>query len=125
MTEPQKQAPSLAMLEEILRRRICSICVDRNVDGTCSISEREECALFDRFPRIIHAVSQVQSDNMDDYITAIREYVCVDCHNQRLDGSCSLREEVRCVLDRYLILIVGAIEEVKGVTLKQGRLAES
>lgn len=122
MGYPLEQGGPMAALEETLRQRICSVCVDRNVDGTCSLSQRHECALFDRFPRIVRAISRVDSDKIDDYVTAIREDVCVDCINQALDGSCKLREEVRCVLDRYLLLIIGAIEEARGITLKQGKI---
>lgn len=116
-----EQDSSLAMLQEILRQRICDVCIDRKVDGSCGLTDPAECALFDRFPRIVHAVSRVESDNLDDYVQSIREEVCADCANQYSDGSCQVREQVRCVLDRYLLLIVGAIEEAKGVTLKQGR----
>lgn len=122
MGYPLEQGGSMAALEEILRQRICSVCVDRNVDGICSLNQRHECALFDRFPSIVRSIFRVDSDKIDDYVTAIREDVCMDCINQALDGSCKLREEVRCALDRYLLLIIGAIEEVKGVTLKQGNL---
>ena len=122
MGYPLEQGGSMAALEEILRQRICSVCVDRNVDGTCSLNQQHECALFDRFPRIVRAISRVNSDNIDDYVNAIREDVCVDCVNQALDGTCKLREEVRCVLDRYLLLIIGAIEEARGITLKQGKI---
>ena len=115
---------SLARLEEVLRRRICGVCIDRNVDGTCALSERRECALFDRFPKIVQSISRVQSDQIDDYITAIREDVCIDCPNQDPEGLCRVREEVRCVLDRYLLLIVSAIEEVRGVVLKQGKFLQ-
>ncbi|MBI4460504.1 MAG: hypothetical protein HY648_10665, partial [Acidobacteria bacterium] len=112
----------LAALEEMLRERICSVCVDRNVDGTCNLSRQHECALFESFPKIVQAVSRVNSDKIDDYVTAIREDVCAGCVNQDADGLCKLRDEVRCVLDRYLLLIVGMIEEARGVTLKQGKI---
>ena len=88
------------------------------------MSARNECALFDRFPRIVQSVCRVHSDRIDDYIDAIRQDVCADCINQDPDGLCHVREQVRCVLDRYLVLIVGAIEEVRGISLKQGRVLE-
>ena len=116
----EQDEKSLASLEELLRRRICSVCVDRNTDGTCSLSQQQECGLFGHFPKIVRAISRVQSDRIDDYIRAIREDVCSECVKQRLDGSCELRTEVRCVLDRYLLLIVGAIEETRGISLQGG-----
>ncbi|MBI3895065.1 MAG: hypothetical protein HY313_03950 [Acidobacteria bacterium] len=122
MGYPLEQFGSMAALEALLRQRICSICVDRNMDGTCSLNQRNDCALFDRFPRIVRSISRVNSEKIDDYVTAIREDVCADCINQALDGSCKLRDEVRCVLDRYLLLIIGVIEEAKRITLKQGKI---
>ena len=113
---------NLAVLQETLRQRICDVCIDRKLDGSCALTDPAECALFDRFPRIVHAVSRVQSDNLDDYVQAIREDVCADCPNQYDDGTCKVRNEVRCVLDRYLVLIIGAIEDARGVTLKKGRI---
>lgn len=118
LIEPDR---SLAALEELLRQKICAICVDRNADGTCTLNQQHECALFDRLPRIVRAISRVSSNKIDDYVTAIREDVCVDCIHQALDGSCSLREEVRCVLDRYLLLIIGALEGDGGIKLREGK----
>lgn len=113
---------SLVGLEQALRQKICGVCIDRNVDGTCSLNERNECALFAKFPRIAAAISRVQSDQLDDYVAAIREDICANCVEQHDDGTCKPRDEGRCVLDRYLPLIVDAIEEARGVTLQSGSL---
>ena len=102
---------AMAILEERVRSQICSVCVDRSAGGTCGLSNPQECGLFSRFSKIVESVSRVHSDKIEDYITAIREDVCENCINERLDGFCQVREEVRCVLDRYLLLIVDAIEE--------------
>ena len=115
------EAKSLARLEEALRRRVCSVCIDRNVDGTCNLNARHECALFERLPQIASAVLRVQSDTIDDYIAIIREEVCNHCPNQDESGFCHVREEVRCALDRYLLLIVDAVEEAREPILKGGR----
>ena len=113
---------SLAVLEDLLRRRICNVCVDRNAEGGCGLSNPAECGLFNRFTKIVAAVSRVQSEKLEDYVAAIREDVCDGCGNQKLDGYCRVREEVRCVLDRYLLLIVGALEEVRGTRLQHGMI---
>jgi hypothetical protein len=115
------EAKSLARLEEALRRRVCSVCIDRNVDGTCNLNARHECALFERFPEIASALLRVQSDTIDDYIAVIREVVCDNCPNQEESGFCRVREEVRCALDRYLLLIVNVVEEGRAPILKGGR----
>ena len=117
LSEP---GPAMAILEERVRRQICSVCVDRGADGTCGLSNPQECPLFNRFYKIVGSISRVYSDKIDDYITAIREDVCDGCVNQKLDGYCRVREEVRCVLDRYLLLIVGAVEEASSLTLQRG-----
>ena len=113
-------------LEDALRARICSVCVDRNLEGVCHLDEEHECALFDSLPKIVKAVSNVRSDLIDDYVAAIRTKVCAKCPHQDEDGFCRVRGEVRCVLDRYLVLIVQTIEEVQGLTLNPGgRLHQS
>ena len=109
----------LKKLEEALRTRICSVCVDRPLEGVCHLEEEHECALFN-LPRIIQAVSSVHSDLLDDYVAAIRRDVCSQCVHQDDSGICRVREEVRCVLDRYLLLIVQTIEHVQGVALNPG-----
>ena len=105
------QPAALVSLEEKFRHWICPVCVDRNVDGTCSRDERGDCFLFANFPKIVQAISRTRSDKIDDYVAAIRENVCIECSNQDNDGVCQVREQVRCVLDRYLLLVVEAIEE--------------
>ena len=115
------QNTSREQLEEALQRTICSVCIDRNVDGTCSLNARHECALFERFPRIAQAILRVQSNNVNDYITAIREDVCHDCVNQDEAGFCRVRDEVRCVLDRYLLLIIDVIEGAREPIVSRGR----
>jgi len=55
------------VLEEMLRRRVCSVCVDRNVDGSCDLDAQRECVLFDRLPQVARSISRVHSDKMDDY----------------------------------------------------------
>jgi hypothetical protein len=104
-------------LETTLRERICSVCIDRSLEGACQQEKDQECALFRSFPQIVRAVTSVQSDRIDDYVAAIRQAVCAECVHQDEFGVCRVREEVRCVLDRYLLLIVQTIEEVRGINL--------
>ena len=108
--------PLLPVLEDVLRRRVCSICDNRNVDGSCALALRHECTLFERLPRIAHSISGVRSEKIDDYITAIRESVCAECFYQHLDGSCIQREEGRCALDRHMVSIIWAIESYSAAT---------
>jgi hypothetical protein len=107
---------SLEDLEKILRARICSVCSDRLEDGSCGLEKPADCALFRMLPETARAIQSTDSDDIRDYVRAIRDNVCVVCHSRLPDGSCETREQVRCALDAYLVLIVGAIEEATGKT---------
>jgi hypothetical protein len=101
--------------EELERGSICRVCTDRNNEGECGREDPNSCALFRLFPYVVKAVHSVQSDDIRDYVSAIRRDVCSVCM-QDADGACPERAQVRCSLDAYLILVVGAIEEATGKT---------
>jgi hypothetical protein len=107
---------SLAEVEALVRNRICGVCSDRTVDGTCGLEKPDECALFRLFPRVAQAIRSTHSDDIQDYIDAIRRDVCSVCAAQDNEGHCGLREQVRCSLDAYLLLVVELIEEATGKT---------
>jgi hypothetical protein len=110
---------SLADIEAIVRDRICRVCTDRNVDGSCGLEQPSACALFRLFPEVAKAIQAVHSDKIDDYVQSIRQNVCSVCSEQMADGSCEVRHQVQCALDAYLLLIVDAIEEATGRTLER------
>ncbi len=105
---------SLEELETIIRDQVCHVCSDRKNDGTCGLEEPGRCALFRMFPQVARAVQSTHSDDIRDYVQAIRDQVCTVCQEQAADGSCETRENVACALDAYLLLIVDAIEEATG-----------
>jgi len=105
---------TLAELEELVRSRICGVCSDRKTDGTCGLPEPAGCALFRLFPQVAEAIQATNSENLGDYVDAIRRKVCTVCEAQASDGSCCPREEVQCALDAYLLFVVEAIEEATG-----------
>ena len=105
---------SLAELEAIVRKRICNLCTERTVQGECGLEQSSNCALFSLFPQVAKAIQSVSSDDIHEYIEAIRAGVCSVCHEQEPDGSCETRQMVRCALDAYLLLVVDAIEEATG-----------
>jgi hypothetical protein len=113
---------SLAELEAVVRDRICRVCSDRKVDGTCGLAEPAECALFRLFPEVARAIQSTDSDNLQDYIDAIRRHVCSVCKEQDSDGTCGPRQQVQCALDAYLLLVVEAIEEATGKTFSRASL---
>jgi hypothetical protein len=105
---------SLAELESIVRNRICSVCTERLAAGGCGLEKTESCALFDLFPRVAKAIQSTNSNDIHEYIEAIRRDVCPVCLDQDSDGSCERRLQVRCALDAYLLPVVDAIEEATG-----------
>jgi hypothetical protein len=105
---------SLVELESIVRNRICAVCTERMADGGCGLEQHAGCALFDLFPRVARAIQTTNSDDIQQYIGAIRREVCSVCLDQEPDGSCERRRQVRCALDAYLVPVVDAIEEATG-----------
>jgi hypothetical protein len=105
---------SVVELEALVRDRICKVCTERTVEGHCGLEEPESCALFRLFPQVARAIDSVNSEDVNDYIAAIRRNVCSVCEEQAADGSCAARQQVQCALDAYLLLVVEAIEEATG-----------
>jgi hypothetical protein len=116
---------TLQELESIVRDRICAVCSERTADGQCSLEEPSSCALFRLFPQVAQAIQSVRSDDIRDYVEAIRRGVCTVCAERAADGSCESRREVRCALDAYLVLVVDAIEEATGKTFDRKGLGSS
>jgi hypothetical protein len=108
---------SLAEIEAIVRNKICKVCTSRTVNGTCGLEEPSSCALFHFFPQVASAISSVESDDINDYIEAIRHQVCNLCADQDATGQCETRQQVQCALDAYLLIVVDAIEEATGKNL--------
>ena len=65
---------SQAELEELVRNRICGVCSDRKVDGTCGLEQPGQCALFRLFPQVVEAIQATDSTDLNDYIDAIRRH---------------------------------------------------
>ena len=105
---------SFEELEAIVRSRICGVCTERTTEGQCGLETPSDCALFRLFPQVAQAIQSVKSDDIHQYIDAIRRNVCSVCQEQARDGSCEVRQQVQCALDAYLVLVVEAIEEATG-----------
>src|ERR1039457_7190278 len=103
-------------LEAIVRNRICSVCTERTNEGECGLEIPSSCALFRLFPQVAQAIQSVKSNDIQQYIEAIRRNVCSVCEEQAQDGTCESRRQVQCALDAYLLLVVDAIEEATGRT---------
>ena len=113
---------SLAELEAIIRNRICKVCTSRTISGDCGLEEPSSCALFRLFPQVAGAIQAVHSDDIHQYIDAIRRNVCSVCADQAADASCQTRQQVQCALDAYLLLVVDAIEEATGKTFDKTKI---
>jgi hypothetical protein len=116
-------ARTLEELEAVVQERICRVCTDRTIDGECGLEDPSSCALFRLFPQVARAVQSVQSDDILDYIRAIRAQVCSICADQDAAGKCDKREHVECSLDAYLLPIIDAIEESTGKSFDRPEVA--
>ncbi len=97
---------------DAIRSRVCRGCIDSDGHGNCMISSAADCTITRFFPQIVSAVRSVSSPFMEPYEAELRKRVCSECVHQSRDGSCAVRNDVECALDRYFPLIVQAIEEI-------------
>jgi hypothetical protein len=114
---------TLEELETLVRERICGVCTERTAGGECGLEDPGSCALFRLFPQDARAIESTNSDDIRDYIQAIRGRVCSVCTQQDSDGVCLSRKEVACALDAYLILVIGVIEEATGKSFDRSNVA--
>lgn len=102
---------------DAIRTRVCSVCIDGIFDGKnqfvrCGLPKHQTCPVEIYLPQVIDVVESIDSPRMEDYIDILRQKVCADCE-QTEDGVCDLRLQADCALDRYFMLVAGAIEEVQ------------
>ncbi len=96
--------------EETIRDYICSRCMDFGEDGLCHSKDPEGCAIYRFLPQMIDIATRIQDLKIMPYAEAVREEICSYCRNRHPDGKCSVRESLSCALDRYLPLVVEALE---------------
>ena len=97
---------------QAIHEKVCMNCIDSDGHGNCRLDPAVECALQMHLPLIIQVVNKITSSSMDDYVRELRAIVCNRCKYETVNGTCGLRAEVDCALDRYFPLVVQAIEEV-------------
>ncbi len=99
---------------EAIEKRVFRACIDeKDGAGNLRFNTEDQCIIKRFLPKIVDAVSCVKSDTIDPYIEEIRRKVCTQCEYIKPDGSCDVKERADCCLDRYLVLIVRAIEEAE------------
>jgi len=94
-----------------IKQNVCSICVDSNEKGICTLNEKETCAVELFLPQIIEVVHSIESNDKKEYFNKLHEVVCTGCRTQE-NGNCYLREDANCSLDRYFPIIVDIIHKV-------------
>jgi len=98
-----------------IKQNVCSICVDSNEKGGCTLNEKETCAVELYLSQIIEIVNSLETDDKKEYFSKLYDVVCTKCREKE-EGRCYLREDANCSLDRYFPIIVDVIRKVnKGV----------
>ncbi|NIR47735.1 hypothetical protein GWO43_04685 [candidate division KSB1 bacterium] len=102
---------------EAVRGRVCAVCIDGIFDGKqqfvcCGLPDDRTCPIEVYLPEVINVVESIDSPRMEDYVNVLRDNVCSACE-QTEDGKCELRLHADCALNRYFMLVAGAIEEVR------------
>ena len=103
---------NIVAYETAVLDRICAVCIDRKDDGDCGLDPALECSIKQHLPALLEMLQGVTFDNMSEYVDRVRNSVCNICNQGNQNGTCNVREHVDCSLDRYLALVVEAIEEV-------------
>ena len=102
-----------ALYEEAVRRRVCEHCEDMGADGVCQTKDPEGCGVFRNLPELVRIARELHEPSVEPYVRAVREHVCFYCKNSSASGEqCEVRGKLDCGLDRYLPLVIDAIEEV-------------
>jgi len=95
-----------------IKENVCSICVDSNEKGNCTLSGKEICAVQKYLPQIVDIIHNSDTDDIQIYKEKVNETICRNCKTQDEGGYCYLREDVNCSVDRYFRFIVETIQNV-------------
>lgn len=101
------------LYEEALMRHVCSKCIDFGEDRICYSRDPKGCAVFRYLPELVAIAEHLNDTKIEPYLEAVREGICMKCRAETPGGRCPLRDTLDCGLDRYLPLVLDAIEEVK------------
>ncbi|RMF86364.1 MAG: hypothetical protein D6736_15260 [Nitrospinota bacterium] len=95
-----------------LQEKVSAVCIDQAGEGVCRPGGGFTCRLQAFLDQIVEAIEGVESERIEDYVEAVRDKICSICEYREPDGSCPLRDTADCDLDRYLALVIEAVEEV-------------
>lgn len=96
---------------DAIREYVCSVCQTPGAHSYCGVAEKDVCAVERFLPEIVSVATSINSDRIDDYVSALRDTVCRTCRPEG-QTECSVRDSQLCGLDRYFVLIIEAIEQV-------------
>ena len=99
---------------QYIRENICSICADSDEKGSCTLSQKEFCAVEIYLPKIVNIVHNENIDDTDKLRMILKDRVCSECRTADDKDHCSLRDDANCALDRYFGLIIEAVVKVDG-----------
>lgn len=100
------------LYEEAIRKHVCEHCIDFEENGSCRSKDPEGCAIFRYLPQLVQIALELHERKIDPYVEAVRARLCSQCKNSKGSEHCELRDNVDCGLNRYLPLVLDAIEEV-------------
>jgi hypothetical protein len=99
-------------LWEALRRRVCSVCLDRRDDGTCGLTRETRCVLEVHLEGVVAALSATRGQTPDGRARAIQDRVCRGCQEAETSGACRLGDRGECALRDYLPQIAAVVDEL-------------
>ena len=110
-TQATKVPEGRRLYEEAIRARVCAKCIDFGEDGLCHSADPKGCAVFRFLPELVAIAERLDAPTIQPYVEAVRREICDKCSNRNLEGRCVVREALDCALDRYLPLVLDAIED--------------
>ena len=93
-----------------IKQNVCSICADSNELGSCTLTNKESCAVELYLPQIVELINNSGSSDIHLLHKQLKDTVCTSCRNDE-NGNCFLRDDANCSLDRYFSLIVETIQK--------------
>ena len=102
-----------AQFRAAVRKAVCEHCIDFGEDGSCKTHDKEGCAVFRYLPELVQIALMLHERSVEPYVAAVRQHVCSGCQNSAGSGRCELRESLDCGLNRYLPIVLEAVESVR------------
>lgn len=114
----ERDFPERQLYEEAIRQHVCTRCIDFGKDGICHSLDPQGCSIFRFLPELVTVAASLHELKIEPYLQAVRKNVCMKCWDAKFGGKCGLRDTLDCGLDRYLPLVIEAIEEVQEMQKK-------